>query len=295
MAASKFHIYGYGRAAENYVGTDNLLNVILIEKLPLQHGELSEDTEDIETSGVDADGVAYSASCSVSNTIECKWLPTNTNRVNAPNIRRGEPVLVYRWADSLEHLYWVSLDTELLALRRSETATYLFSANDDLDVPNDPSNSIVLNVSGVNGVIELTTPETKRFPIGLTFQINLNELTLNYVDTVGNSLTIDSSDKQFNYTNSDNSSIDVSEMVITFTCDDAINLLADNSVNLKTKNLNIEANTVSIRANTITSTGEWSHDGKFKTKDLDVINDAKIDKKLTATNIKSPNPVDAPR
>ena len=119
MDQSLFHVYTIGRAASNRKLSSPLLEVYPIEHFGYLDGEINSDPTTTKASGVDANGKAYTTSVTTTNSIQATWIQWGSNRTTPPDVRRGERVLLWRYADT-DQFYWTTLGMDDY-LRRLET------------------------------------------------------------------------------------------------------------------------------------------------------------------------------
>ena len=172
---SQFKVYSYGIAADNKAISSKILNVSPIEIIPMADGELASNPNDVKSSGVDKDGNSYQSNITNDNVIECTWLPFGTNRVTAPDVRRGEPVLIWNYGNT-DKYYWTSLG---LAddLRRLETVVYAINGNPSTDSKEfDPEDHYFLETSTHSKQITLRTSNKNGEPFKYVFQFNKQSL-----------------------------------------------------------------------------------------------------------------------
>lgn len=215
MDKSKLHFYSFGRAANNLVLGETLLEVVPIEQMAFMEGDLASLPVPDELQGVDASGTSYTASVTMDTALEAEWLPLDSNRVTAPNVRRGERLLIWRFADSEEY-YWsdVGLDQRL---RRLETVTLAINANPEEQADGrDPANCYMLEISAHNKTITLTTTTKNGEFCGYAFQANLNDGRWSLNDDLGNIALLDSKETSFQFTNADTTNFDMTKKDINF-------------------------------------------------------------------------------
>ena len=95
-----WRVVSRGVAAQNIDIDDGWLEVFCPEFTGFADGEITSNSVDLTTQGVDDRGHHYTAKITTAVTVRCKWKPQGTNRVTAPNIRRGERVEVWQYADA---------------------------------------------------------------------------------------------------------------------------------------------------------------------------------------------------
>jgi hypothetical protein len=126
MEVSVFRTVGIGRIDTNKELGSKTVDVVPIEWLPMRDGELTgnETAETYQTK--DIDGNAVSGGMISSNSITATWLPSGSNRLTAPDVRRGERVEILQTADH-DKYYWrtMGLDDNL---RKLETIIFGISA-----------------------------------------------------------------------------------------------------------------------------------------------------------------------
>lgn len=127
MQVSQLIPYSIGTATENKPLTTNELNVMPTEVFSATDGEVTLNPEQVVSKGVDRDGRQYETSVVSDRSVTAKWLPFGSNRATAPDVSRGEKVMLYRFADT-DTYYWrtLGLDEEL---RRLETVITVYNAN----------------------------------------------------------------------------------------------------------------------------------------------------------------------
>lgn len=169
-----WHFYAMAVVAENKPRTTNKIFATPMELANFSQGDLKADQTDLEAKGVDAKGKEYRIKVRAVSAQEYDWLPEG-NIVTAPDVRRGEQVFIYRYADT-DKFYWVS--TQLNRnLRRLETTTFMWQADPNAknDDPWTDENCYVLEVSTHDGLVTFTTSQKNNEPFKYTFQLNTKE------------------------------------------------------------------------------------------------------------------------
>lgn len=186
--------YARGMVVENKLPSTNEVLVVPIEILPQINGELAVEDVEVEDSGIEGDGKTYTVKIKQRAGLRCGWIPLGSNRITAPDVRRGERVIIYRYADQ-DKYYWkeIGLDDNL---RRLETAIWRFS-----DVPDGESdeelnvdNAYYLTVSTHTGLIEISTCKANGEPFAYKIQLNTKEGVYVVSDDAGNYIQLDSSE-----------------------------------------------------------------------------------------------------
>ena len=219
--ASKLEIYGYGVVAANKPLDSDEIEVVDIESNSTVDGELTDNGEIHEATGVGADGQAYKESAGTSNTIKASWLWMGQgNRISAPDVRRGAEVVLYRFADR-DAYFWTTRKNDL-ALRKLETVIYAFSATEVEGAPVNAENYYFLEISSHRKAITLSTSKANGEPYAYTVQINTGEGRVVIQDDIGNSFTLDSVARLIELINADGARLALDRKDITFDAPDNI-------------------------------------------------------------------------
>lgn len=246
---SQFRLYSKGIVAENKPLSTNEILAVPIEKMGFLDGEIATEDDDLVIEGEDASGKKYTMNMKARSSLTCKWIPLDSNRVTAPDVRRGEEVFIYRFADS-DDFYWA--DTGLAAkLRRLETVTWLFSANPEGDSDDDrgAEDSYLVEVSAHKKLISIHTTKKNGEPFEYDIQLNTGTGYFTIADDAGNYFELDSSEKRIRmeletrtYVELNNQNIDIyAPGTISAKADEDINAQCANFYLLAEKVINIES------------------------------------------------------
>lgn len=244
---SKFHIKSIAYAAENLELGSTKLEVSPVEALGYMQGEVTTDRDVMEETGVDAYGNAYTAKIETSNAMVAEWLQWGSNRITPPNIRRGERVLLWQYAQE-DKYYWsaMGLDDHL---RRLETVTYAWSNTKDEETQKlDPSNSYYAEVNTHSKVVNFRTNMNDGEPHAYLIQLNTKDGCLTVTDDIGNTFGINSAVNQVWLENADKSYVILDRKSIHINAPEEINISAK-SVNIKTQSNNIQSSNTDIKSN----------------------------------------------
>jgi len=122
---SKYRLIAIGVVAKDKIEDDNYIDVYPAEIQPVKDGEISEVISATDTI-VDHTGKIEIVVNSKTTLIKAKWIPTGEpNRFGAPDVRKGEKVMLYQYAD-LDEYYWMIFDNDL-RLRKNEKNTLILS------------------------------------------------------------------------------------------------------------------------------------------------------------------------
>lgn len=233
---SQFRLYSVGIVAENKPRSTNDLLVIPIEIFPLLTGTLGTEDEVIEDQFKDFSGKEYTVKVTARQSLRCKWLPWGSNVATSPDVRVGERVFIYRFADA-DEFYWVDsgLDSQL---RRLETVAWLFSAdpNGTSDDPRSAENSYLFEVSTHDKLITLKTTALNGEPFEYTFQFNTGEGRVTLADNDGNYIEFNSTETSITFENREGTRISLDKKDIFAYAPNDITLEAVENILLKCRN-----------------------------------------------------------
>lgn len=222
---SLFKPYSAGIAAENKELKSPYLMITPHEKLPFLDGELKENPTALGFKGTDADGNAYEGNVFTDNVIKATWLPESSNRLYAPDVRRGERVMIYQYGDA-DKFYWrpLGLDDHL---RKLETIVIAISGTKDEGVAElNPENCYFIEFSTHTKRITLQTSKADGEAVSYKAQFDavLGQFTLN--DDLENEFFMDGVNGYLKLVNTQKSLIELDKENIRFTAPKAVNLKA---------------------------------------------------------------------
>jgi hypothetical protein len=229
MQASCFQNVALGIVAENKAMKDasgkfnRTILVTDIESLNMTNGEIRSNPEQLESSGVDATGKVYNSAVVVDQVIEATWVPFLSNRLTAPDVRRGERVRLWRSGDA-DKYYWSTMGLDE-NLRKLETVIFAFSGTqDESQTELDLENCYYFEVSTHNKTITLQTSASNGEPFRYTAQINAAEGAFLIEDDVGNSFELDSTENRLTLENADDSKVELNRGKIAIVANEEVSL-----------------------------------------------------------------------
>lgn len=192
---SMLNLYSYGRVAANKPLTANgkpcmTIEVTPVESLTMLDGEITDNISTDIQKGIDADGASFESTTSNSATVTARWLPFSSNRRTAPDVRRGEKVCIWKYADD-DRYYWSSLEYED-HLRKLETIIWSISDTQDEGAEPSDQNTYFLVWSTHSKLIQLHTSTSDGEAVGYDFIFNTKESTVQLTDTMDNTFFLDS-------------------------------------------------------------------------------------------------------
>ncbi len=258
---SNLRFYSMGIVAANKALSSKVIEVTPIEHLPFVNGQLTNTGTNVSTQGIDASGAAYSTQVATSVTIQATWMPEgDANRQTAPDVRRGEYVKLYQFADA-DKYYWTT--SGLPAQRKLETVVHAYSGSSDEGADLDATNSYYKEVSTHQGMITWHTSNANgEFT---TYDIQLNAKAGRFVmqDGVGNSLIIDSTQNMFQFQNANGSLLQVLADAMTFTAPKSIAMNTKDMTINSSNSFKLQTTTATIQATT-THNGDFTENGAFQ-------------------------------
>jgi hypothetical protein len=257
---SKLHFYSVGIVAANKLLSSKVIEVTPIESVPMLDGEITDNVNQYQTTSKDASGATYSAAVATTVTVKATWLPIgSSNRITAPDVRRGEIVIIYRFADS-DEFYWGTLKDDS-HLRKLETVIFAFNADTVEGSKASLDNTYFLEISTHNKVVHFHTSNANGEPYTYDIQINTGEGFIQIQDNDGNFIKFDSKEQQIEMVNKSGSKVEINKA--------DINLVSTNSINLQTKTINTNVTTSVLNATqhtctaTVTQNGDTTHNGNL--------------------------------
>jgi hypothetical protein len=238
---SRLHAYSYGIVASNKVLGSRIIEATPVEDLPMLDGQITDIMKVDTLQGKDASGATYSATLNSSVSISATWLPFgSSNRVTAPDVRRGETVMLYRYADS-EKYFWTTLSDDL-KLRKLETVIWAYSASKVESDPSDADTTYYLEISAHKKLVHFHTSKANGEPYGYDVQINTGEGYITITDTDENYIYLNSEERRIELNNADGSNFNMLGSVLTITTpDEIIHNTSKYTINTDTFNLNASA------------------------------------------------------
>ena len=243
---SIFQPYSVGIVAQNKELNSNWIEATPVEDAMILAGELTDHVYQYQSSGLDADKKPYQTNVKTSATIKCKWLASSqSNRMTAPDVRRGEKVMIYRVANSTM-FYWDTMVNNSNT-RRLETVVHAYSGTQKEDEQLNEQNSYVTEVSTHKKLVRLIhTSQANGEHFVYDIYVDTGNDFIMLKDNVGNFITLNSAKHQIHLKNKDQSEVELIQRVI--------NIRSPDTINIKTTTLNIETTTIN-------SKGKWNQQG----------------------------------
>lgn len=211
---SLFHIYSIGQAAENRALSSWDLAIFPIETASYMDGELTAELSTLKTEGEDAFGQKYAVEAQIANHITASWIPFGSNRTTPPDVRRGERLVIWQYAD-VDKYYWSTTGLDDV-LRRLETVVYAWSnTRDESTKRMNADNSYYFEVSTHKKLVTFGTSKSDGEPYAYTIQIDTEAGILTITDDGGNYIDLNSGEHRLRLENADGSKIYIDKRTIT--------------------------------------------------------------------------------
>lgn len=196
MNKSKLSLYSLAIVVSDLNQSGWSIECVPTEVLTTASGTLKEDedseiSEDIE----DAKGEKVSVTFKKSSTITATWISFgNYNRATAPDVCRGEVVLLLRYAGE-DKFFWMPLFSQF-DLRKKETVMYAYSNKDGQVESEDElrTNLYYTQFDTINKLVKLHTATNDGESSGYDIEVNTGDGILSIADTNDNVLTWNSVD-----------------------------------------------------------------------------------------------------
>lgn len=206
--ASALRFWSDGVVAQNKKLGSMEIEVIPLEKTPYLDKDLSATPAVAKTTGKDAFGSEYSVEAESRASIQATWLPLGgSNRITAPDVRRGESVSIVRFANQ-DKYYWV---TTILGqkLRKLETVIWAFSGTKDENAVVSPETHYFLEISTHRGQVTFHTSKANGEPYSYDLQIDTKNGKFHFQDDVSNSVYLNSAQARLKMQNTNGAFFDM--------------------------------------------------------------------------------------
>lgn len=238
--------YGVGTVAMDKETDTDEVQVHIKGLFPESDGEVTTTVETKESSSKTPTGDTQSSTSLQSNTVACKWMALNTNRVTAPDVRKGSKVVVYKFAGTSKYLWtYFGMDGTL----RLETVVWAYSASPNIseNTPVTPENYYMFLLSTHTGKIQLLTGQGNGESTSYAFELNTKEGRFSVVDGENNILSLNSMAHALSFINDEKSFINIEKKDITLSCERNMLLKGKEKIDLKCTDLSIKAdNSISL-------------------------------------------------
>lgn len=151
-----YRFYSFGTVAANKPIGDPVCEVIPLETANFINGEITDNGTVLNIDMTNASGKSIGTKGVISNSIPATWVGSESNRISPPDVRRGEEVILFTYADTGKY-FWTPRNTNRWT-RKLETVKFAFSGTtDEADKSVTPDNHYWLEFSSHKKHITLST------------------------------------------------------------------------------------------------------------------------------------------
>lgn len=265
--------YGVGTVTIDKETNTDEIQVHIKSLFPDADGEVTTTAETKTVNVQTPSGDSTSSTTLQGNTVSAKWLAFNTNRVTAPDVRKGSKVVVYKFKGQNTFRWtYFGMDGTL----RLETVIWAFSASPHVDenAPLTPDNYYMVLLSTHQKRIQLITGQGNGEPTKYVIELNTGTGQFSLVDGENNVLSLNSMAHAFSFINDEKSYINIEKKNITLSCEEQMILRAAQKILMQCKKLVLKADE-SIDVETKKTTwispdfllkGNVQHEGDYQQK-----------------------------
>ena len=242
MSESKFGRYAIGTVLTDLMPGSKEIKVMPHEVMADVEGDL-EAKETVNKQITDSAGSTHDVKLDVENALTATWYNPNSNRVTPPNVRKGEKVEIYKFADSSKY-YWKTMGNEL-DLRRLEDVVYVFvNTSDEKETVINDSNSYTLNISTLNKMIKIQTADNDGEATTYKLYMDTKEGQVVLEDGRGNKVGLDSPTDTFSI--KANNEVNIEGATTVNVKSTTVNVVGSDKVNVSGNTVNITGSKVNI-------------------------------------------------
>lgn len=262
--------YGVATVAEDKATDTDEVLVYLSSLYPEADGEVVAQAEKKDVTIQSPTGDTTSSSGLSSNAVMMKWLPFNTNRITAPDVRKGSKVVVYKFkGQSTYRWMYFGMDGTL----RLETVIYAFSATPNVkeDAPLTPDNYYIFLISSHTKKIQLLTGMGNGELTNYAITLDMGQGGFSLVDGEENMFILNSMKHFWSFSNQEKSNFAIDKKKIIASCEDEMLLRGKEHIGLQAKRIDVACETFDMSATstaTVTSpniilNGDIKHTGNM--------------------------------
>lgn len=262
MENSLLKLYSIGIVLEDKDENGDMIKVTPVEKLSLFTGDLNEQKIKFNVSLPDAQGVKREEHIEGGVDIVAKWIFSDGNRITAPNVKKNESVLIYRFADT-DEFYWQTFMREP-SLRRLEHVCYGFSNLPKGINTYEKDSSYWFEISTREKYIQLHTSKNDNELFEYDIKLDTKDGNLKIADDIENSISIDSKNRLITIKHTSGHTIEISDDNISISESGGSNIsfsngnvtINCNNLNFNTNNTVITGSDIQLNGGSVTANGE---------------------------------------
>lgn len=264
MHVCALKMYSYGEVTANKESGSWTIKAKLTEKRFMAEEEALTNPQKNVVEFDTSNGKAHIETVT-DNSIEARWLPRNTTRITAPDVRRGDPVIIWKLGN--KQYFWEELSEG--NNKRLETVIYAISSNPDAPLNRETlENAYYLSWSTHEKILQLVTTKHNGEPYAYNIELNTKEGFHETRDDVGNRGYLNSSDTELGLVNADGSFVKVSKKDIYINAIDNIIGTADKDVDVTCRKFKIKCEEFECDSPESKFTGNTTIEGQTTTNGL---------------------------
>lgn len=209
-----------GYVAVNKLRSSVEVEVILAEINPFVSGEIVDGIETLWVDGIGPDGSAQSFTVKMSNTIRATWMGDSTNRISAPDVRRGDKVQILQYGN-VDKYYWQTVTEPGINIRKKETIIEAISNTiDEKQTELNATNSWFKEFSTHDKKISIVTNKSDGEKWAFTLQLDVGNGNLVVADDTGMFIQMNSEDETIELGTTSGGLVKLVKKVLTMELDD---------------------------------------------------------------------------
>jgi len=191
---SRFHMYSVAIVAKDIEEDGFIVECFPIENMTHVDGDIAY-VEGITVSNEDIDNEAEVIVLNKSVTIKAKWLALgHSNRKTAPMVKKGEQVMLFRYANE-DEFYWMTMYNEF-DLRRKEKVIHYYSNTDNFKEDLHDDNTYWTKIDTINKEVSMHTSDNDGEITTYDLKMKTDEGYVELKDGKNNFFKLDSTDEE---------------------------------------------------------------------------------------------------
>lgn len=250
------------------VAANKKMSSLSIEASPIEHfslieGEISDNAKELEVESKDYTENSWTGKITTTPSLMARWIPIGqTHRLTAPDVRRGDLVLLYQFGDTDEY-WWEEFNiAKDRNIRRLETIIWAISNNSKENEKDDKDSTYWAEWSTHRKLLHIHTSKNDGEPFTYDFQLDAKNGRFVFKDDDDNYIEFDSKERLIKLHNKDKSYVEIDKKIITLHSLDKVRVI--------TKHFEVEA-AETIKMKTKVTTIDTSQSYKLTTKDYSTV------------------------
>lgn len=212
---SGFHRYSIGSVAEDKDEDGHIIEIFPIENQSFNEGNVADEKKD-NVFSKDLYGNTKNIVLSKKATIRAIWMPFgNSNRSTAPNVKKGEQVQIYRYADT-DDFYWDTLYNEF-DIRRKEKVIHMYGNTDAFGEMLTLENTYWTKIDTINKLVHIKTCDNDGELTTYEIKIDTKEGILEVFDGKDNIIKLNSAEDKLTATINEDIELNTKRIVFNAT------------------------------------------------------------------------------